>query len=270
MARRRGPDRLLVDLAFVTDVRRPRSRAELGELGPGVALLAGGTWLYSEPQDHLHTLVDVTGLGWAPLVRGEGVTVAATCTLAELAASGIPLAAECCGALAGSFKIWNTATAGGNVCLGLPAGPVIALAAALDGAAVIWTRGDGERRIPVARFVLGDRRTALAPGEVLRAIELPAAALSARTAFRRAALSAEGRSGSVVIGRVDTGGAFVLTVTAAVERPYRFVFPRVPAASELVRALDGVERWFDDPHGAPDWRRAVTEVAALEIREELA
>ncbi|MGD9529830.1 FAD binding domain-containing protein [Pseudonocardia sp.] len=259
-----------MDLAFVTDLRRPSSRAELGELGPGVAVLAGGTWLYSEPQDHVHTLVDLTGLGWEPLVVTDGITVGATCTLAELAASGIPLATECCGALAGSFKIWNTATAGGNVCLGLPAGPVIALAAALDGVAVIWTADGGERRMPVARFVLGDRRTALARGEVLRAIELPAATLSARVAFRRAALSAEGRSGSVVIGRVDPDGTFVLTVTAAVERPHRVAFPGIPTASELVAALDGVERWFEDPHGAPDWRRAVTEVLALEIREELA
>jgi CO/xanthine dehydrogenase FAD-binding subunit len=259
-----------VDLPFVTDLRRPSSRAELGELGPGVAVLAGGTWLYSEPQDHLHTLVDLTGLGWEPLVVAGGITIGATCTLAELAASGIPLAAECCGALAGSFKIWNTATVGGNVCLGLPAGPVISLAAALDGVAVIWTGDGGERRMAVARFVLGDRHTALARGEVLRAIELPAATLSARVAFRRAALSAEGRSGSVVIGRVDPAGTFVLTVTAAVERPHRFAFRRIPAASELVAALDEVERWFADPHGAPDWRRAVTEVLALEIREELA
>ncbi|MDT7569507.1 MAG: hypothetical protein QOG76_8131, partial [Pseudonocardiales bacterium] len=28
--------------------------------------------------------------------------------------------------------------------------------------------------------------------------------------------------------------------------------------------------WFDDPHGAPDWRRAVTLLLAEEVRAELA
>ena len=87
-------------------------------------------------------------------------------------------------------------------------------------------------------------------------------------AYRRASLSPEGRSGSLVIGRVDDTG-FVLTVTAATDRPYRFTFPTVPAAAELAAALDFIRVWFDDPHGAPDWRRAGTGVLAQEVREEL-
>jgi CO/xanthine dehydrogenase FAD-binding subunit len=259
-----------MDLAFVTALRRPSTRAELGVLGPGTALLAGGTWLYSEPQAHLHTLVDLGGLDWSPLRTSEvGVRIGATCTLAELEASGVALARECCRALAGSFKIWNTATVGGNVCLGLPAGPMTSLAAALDGTAVIWTPDGGERRVPVVSFVVGARRTVLAPGEVLRALELPASALASATAFRRAALSAHGPSGSVVIGRRDGDGSFVLTVTAATDRPYRFAFPALPSSSELVAVLDTVPGWLADPHGAPDWRRAVTGLLAEEIREEL-
>lgn len=265
-----------MDLHTITAVRRPVDRAGVGELGPGTAPLAGGTWLFSEPQDHLHTLVDLMGLGWAPFtVTGAGLTIGATCTLAELAAvdapwAAAPLLGQCCRALAGSFKIWQTATVGGNLCLGLPAGPMTSLAAALDGVAVVWTPAGGERRVPVSRFVTGDRRTALAPGELLRAVQLPVAALQARTAFRRAALSREGRSGSVVIGRRDRDTTFVLTVTAATDRPYRFAFGRFPRAGELAAALDRVPRWFDDPHGTPDWRRAVTGLLAEEIREELA
>ena len=51
------------------------------------------------------------------------------------------------------------------------------LCAALDGVALIWTPDGGGRRVPVAEFVVGDRRTVLAPGEVLRTVHLPAAAL---------------------------------------------------------------------------------------------
>ena len=306
-----------MDLNTVTALLRPADRAQLaGRLGrPGVAPLAGGTWLFSEPQPALTTLVDLTALGWPPLTVGDrGLEIAATCTLAELAAwadsparpAGWPalgLTRPCCEALAGSFKIWHTATVGGNICLALPAGPMTSLAVALDGVAVLWgpdrpggrepggrdepAGGDlAGRRVPVAEFVRGNRLTALAPGEVLRAVELPAAALRARTAFRRASLAVQGRSGSVVIGRRDTdgdtsdtdgdttgdtsGGGFVLTVTAAVDHPHRLAFPAVPTAAELTDALAGIEVWFDDPHGAPDWRRAVTGLLAEQVRAELA
>ena len=109
----------------------------------------------------------------------------------------------------------------------------------------------------------------LAPGEVLRAVQLPTP-LRSRAAFRKTALSPLGRSASLVIGRIDPDGTFVLTVTAATDRPYRFAFPAVPGPGELTAALTTIPAWFDDPHGAPDWRRAVTGLLAEEIREELA
>jgi hypothetical protein len=123
--------------------------------------------------------------------------------------------------------------------------------------------------VPVAELVVGDRRVALAPGEVLRSVRLPVSALAGRVAFRRAALAVEGRSGSVVIGRRDPNGRFALSVTAATERPYRFGFGFVPGPLELRAALGSVPRWYDDPHGSPDWRRAVTGLLAEEIRAEL-
>ncbi|MGH3766976.1 MAG: FAD binding domain-containing protein [Pseudonocardiaceae bacterium] len=258
-----------MDLHTITALRRPGSRVELS-LGPGAAVLAGGTWLFSEPQPELHTLVDLRGLGWTPLeVTSGGLRIAATCTLRELAAwPAPPLLHYCCTALAGSFKIWHEATVGGNICLGLPAGPMIAMAVALDGIAVVWP-AEGERRLPVAEFVTGVRRTALGPGDVLRAVEIPDYALRARTAYRRIALSPLGRSAALVIARHDQDGRFSLTVTAATERPYLFRFPVVPSAVDLREALAGIERWVADVHGAPDWREHVTGLLAEEIRVEL-
>jgi len=267
----------LMDLHTISSVRRATVRGDLAALGPDTAVLAGGTWMFSDPQVHLRGLVDVTGFGWPALtVVDGGLEIAATCTMAELSRfrgptewAAVPLFRQCCTALVGSFKVWNVATVGGNICLALPAGPMTSLCAALDGVAVIWTPEGGERRVPVAGFVVGDRRTALGPGEVLRAVVLPEHALRARVAYRRASLSPEGRSGSLVIGRVDDGG-FVLSVTAATPRPHRFAFPAVPDARDVAAALDTIPAWFDDPHGAPDWRRAVTGLLAQEIREELA
>ncbi|MCW0215018.1 MAG: FAD binding domain-containing protein [Pseudonocardia sp.] len=260
-----------MDLHTVTALHRPGDRDGLAAAypgGPGSALLAGGTWLFSEPQPQLRELVDLTGLGWPALVHEPdgGLTIGATCTLAELAAEA-PLFRQCCRALAGSFKIWHTATVGGNICLALPAGPMTSLSAALDGVAVLWGPAGTVRRMPVAEFVTGVRTTAIRPAEVLRAVEIPASALRARTALRRAALTAEGRSGSVVIGCL--GESFALTVTAATERPHRFVFPALPSGPELQAALDGVPTWYDDPHGAPDWRAHVTARLAREIVAEL-
>jgi CO/xanthine dehydrogenase FAD-binding subunit len=266
-----------MDLHTVRVLHRPTHRGELDALldtvlGPGAAPLGGGTWLFSEPQPELDALVDLTGLGWPALTpEPDGaLTVSATCTLTELAAAGPALFRTCCRALAGSFKIWHTATAGGNICLALPAGPITSLCTALDGEALLWGPGGAERRVPVARFVTGVRTTDLRPGEVLRSVRLPAAALAARTAFRRAALTAEGRSGSVVIGRREAGGGLVLTVTAATERPYRFAFPSPPDEHALRAALAGVDRWYADPHGAPDWRAHITGRLAAEIVAELA
>jgi hypothetical protein len=104
----------------------------------------------------------------------------------------------------------------------------------------------------------------------MRAVEIPDHALRARVAFRRASLRPEGRSGALVIGRVDPDGGFVLAVTASTPRPHRLGFPTLPTAAGLRTALDAIPVWFDDPHGAPDWRQAVTGLLSQEIREELA
>ncbi|MGN6326540.1 FAD binding domain-containing protein [Pseudolysinimonas sp.] len=264
-----------MDLVDVESVRVARGRGDLA-LAPGERVLAGGTWLYSEPQPGVRGLVDLTGLGWPalePLPDG-GLRVGATCTLERLAtadpaAGGHPLFAPAVDALLGSWKIHRVATVGGNICLALPAGPMTSLFAGLGADALIWMPDGGERREPVAELVTGDRTTALAPGEVLRALEVPAAALRARSALRRISLAELGRSGAVVVATVDDAG-FTATVTAATPRPHRLLFPGIPTAAELADAVDAIGEWFDDPHGAPDWRHAMARLLAEELREELA
>ncbi|AWN51702.1 FAD binding domain-containing protein [Methylobacterium sp. 17Sr1-1] len=269
-----------MDLNSITEVVAPRARAGLPAWRPGDAWLAGGTWLFSEPQEGVSRLVDLPSLGWAPFTVTEaGLRIAATCTIAALdrielpaAFTAAPLVGLCCRALLGSFKVWNAATVGGNLCLALPAGPMIALAVALDGLALIWTPDGGERTLPVRDLVRGPQETALAPGEILREIVLPAAALRRRAAFRRLSLSPNGRSGALTIATLDPSGAFALTVTAATRRPVRIDRPALPEAGALAAALDAAipaGLWYDDVHGAPDWRRHVTGLLAEEARAEL-
>src|SRR4051794_41970990 len=74
-----------MDLPTVRAVRLPRTRDEL-EFAPGAVALGGGTWLFSERQEGLTELIDLTALGWEPwhVEENGDLVVAATCTLAEL------------------------------------------------------------------------------------------------------------------------------------------------------------------------------------------
>ncbi len=268
-----------MDLNTITDIARPRSREELPGWRAGDAWLGGGTWLFSEPQPHLTRLVDLGGLGWQPLNVSEGgLEIAASCTIAQLHAlatpadwRAAPLIDRCCNAFLASFKIWNAATVGGNVCMSLPAGPMIALTAALDGVCTLWTPNGGERRVTVADFVIGPQRNALAPGELMRRVDLPSKALRRRAAFRQISLAPVGRSGALLIGTRDVSGAFTLIITASTPRPMKFDFDALPAAKQLRARIESeVDTWYDDIHGTPEWRRHMSLHFAEEIRHELA
>lgn len=268
-----------MDLNTVTRVVPARTRADLSDLGGGAVPLAGGSVLFAEPNPSIHTLVDLQTLGWAPFtVTDTGLDVAATATLAELSTlpneygwRAHPLFYQCCTALFGSFKVWNVATVGGNICTALPAGPMTSLFSALDAEALVWKADGSDARVPVSALVTGNTTTSLEPGDVLRSLHVPARSLGSVTAYRKIALSALGRSGAVIIGRSDPiDESFVLTVSAATVRPEQLRFVGLPTASELRTAIEGIGSWFTDAHGAADWRLAVSIVLAEEIRHELA
>ncbi|MEV7606851.1 FAD binding domain-containing protein [Paenarthrobacter sp. NPDC089322] len=252
----------------------------------GDAWLAGGTVLFSYGSTVLKRLLDLGTAGWPSItVTDEGIELAATCTVAELydlpASDGaahrewpaLALIRPSCDSFVASFKVWNMSTVGGNICTSLPAGPMISLCAALDGVATILSP-DGTRTVTVADFVTGEQENVLAPGELLRSIHLPAEALSARVAFRRLSLSNLGRSGVLLIGRLDPVFGLVITVTASTKRPVQLRFPadQVPDAAALATAVERSIPWpliHDDIHGLPAWRRDMTFKLAEEIRAEL-
>ncbi|MGX7681411.1 FAD binding domain-containing protein [Jatrophihabitans sp. DSM 45814] len=283
-----------MDLPTVTNVMSPSERADLSGWRAGDSYLAGGSWLFSEPQPETARLIDLTAFKWVPThISDAGLDIAATCTIAELAQLELParwsasnLIDRCCKALLGSFKVWNVATVGGNLCLALPAGPMISLTAALDGMCTVWSVDGSERLLPVTDFVTGPRRNSLRSGEVLRSIAIPATTLTTRTAFRQYSLSNLGRSAVLVIGRAPATGAtgpVVFTVTASTTRPVQLRFDQLPSWTELeerldatvdlaVHALDGkTDRvaYYDDVHGLPEWRADLTRRLLAEVLVEL-
>jgi CO/xanthine dehydrogenase FAD-binding subunit len=278
-----------VDLNTIEAVVRTADPAEWRD---GDAWLAGGTVLFSYGslafgKEPLRRLLDLGSTGWPALtVTEEGIELAATCTVAELYAlpddpgpvvhtgswPALALIRPCCDSFVASFKVWNMSTVGGNLCTSLPAGPMISLCAALEGQATILGPRGASRTVPVAEFVTGDGRNSLAPGELLRSVRLPASALDSRVAFRRLSLSNLGRSGVLLIGRLDDGGGLVLTVTAATKRPVQLRFDALPDAQSLAAALDAAipdELYHNDIHGLPAWRKDMTYRLAEEIRAEL-
>ncbi len=270
-----------MDLNTVTEVKRPES-ADAVIWRNGYAWLAGGTWLFSEPQLAIDTLIDLETLHWPALLASEdGLDIAATCRIVELDRFAAPpqwtaaaLLRECCRSLLASFKIWNTATVGGNICMSLPAGAMISLTVALEGMYTLWPREAAPRQILAADFVSGNHANALQTGELLRTIHLPTAALTRRFAFRRSSLTHLGRSAVLLIGTQNPHeGDLLITITAATTRPVQLRFDRVPPADELRHRIDATipdALYYDDVHGTPAYRRHLTYYYAEQIRSELA
>lgn len=269
-----------MNLNTISEVRRVNGDDDL-DWREGDGWLAGGTWLFSEPQPQLRRLLDLEGFRWEPLTIGEqGLRISPTCTIARLNAlqappewMAAPLIQQCCNAFLASFKVWNTATVGGNICMSLPAGPMISLTVALEGMYTLRPREGGEIRVAAEEFVTGDNRNILQPGDLLTAIDLPVEALRKRTSFRRMSLTRLGRSTALLIGTLSPeDDAFSITVSASTKRPVRLSFDGVPdtrSLRERLRETVDDSMYHDDVHGAPEYRRHLTFHFAEEIRHEL-
>lgn len=226
-------------------------------------------------------MVDLLPLGWQTIEAADaGLSIGATCTIRDLYAfapradwlAGSLLKTSCEAFLA-SFKVWNSATVGGNICMSLPAGPMITMTVALEADYTLWAPDGSERTVKAAHFVTGNNQNILGPGEVLRKIDIPISALRKRHAHRRFTLTKLGRSTIFMIGTQTSDAAdLLLTITAATTHPILLAFDALPDADALQDRIDELphEVWFDDANGAPDHRRHLAKHYAEEIRMELA
>jgi CO/xanthine dehydrogenase FAD-binding subunit len=270
-----------MNLNTVTALHHPKSATEIAEWRNGLAWLAGGTWLFSEPQPTTDTLIDLGHLDWPALEASPaGLAIGATCRIAELYRFeaptewiAAPLIRECCDALLASFKIWNAATVGGNICMSLPAGAMISLVVALEGRFTLWPRDGAPREVASVDFVTGNHTNVLLPGELLRKIHLSSSALIKRAALRRASLTKLGRSAALLIGTSDPARRdLLLTITAATPHPVQLRFEEIPSAEALRQAIDvriPADGYFADVHGSAAYKRHLTYHFAEQIRAEL-
>jgi aerobic carbon-monoxide dehydrogenase medium subunit len=159
--------------------------------GPDAKLLAGGQSLLATLAFRLSepgTLIDITRI---PELRGISETagtirIGALTTHAELGASSlvrgkVPLLAEAVPLIAHP-AIRNRGTIGGSLAFADPAAELPACCVTLE-ASIVARGARTERRIPAAQFFTGLYATALAPGELIAAVEFPAAKAGERAAI---------------------------------------------------------------------------------------
>ena len=183
--------------------RRPGTLAEalalLAEAGPARPLvLAGGTdlypaqaaaeaWMRPEPPG---AVLDITALPRLSAIedRGDHHRIGALVTWAALrdAADALPAWFEglrAAAAQVGGAQVQNRGTVVGNLCNASPAADGMPPLLTLDAELELASEARGVRRLPLADFVLGNRRTALAPDELALALVVPKRAAGARGGF---------------------------------------------------------------------------------------
>jgi len=224
--------------------------------GEGWSWLAGGTWLFSEPQPNLKVLVDIQQLGWDEIeVREDYLIIGATCPLIKLfqypypetwtAIVGLKNAVT---ALAASSKVVNLATVGGNICLALSVGTLAPVMVALDAIYEIWNLQGQSRQVAAKDFQIGVKKTVLQPGEILRRVLIPLPHLQWQVNYQRFSIA-------------TTDPALAIVVTAKNQQEIRCVIAASVVAPRLVQCENlNQENFIEDSKASANYRRHITEV----------
>ena len=170
---------------------RPTDLTEaLGVLAQGdVTVAAGCTDLYPATQAKALAgpVLDITAIND---LRGitqtdAGWRIGATTSWSDLLTTDLPPAFDGLKLAAqevGSIQIQNAGTLAGNLCTASPAADGAPCLMALD-AMIELQSAKGKRTLPLIEFLLGPRRTALRPDELLTAIHIPNASAQGRSTF---------------------------------------------------------------------------------------
>lgn len=263
-----------MDLHTIQTYCRPQTLAEVEGWQAGYSWLAGGTWVYTEPQPQLTTLIDITQLGWSELEIGPaGLTIGATCILSDVLRPayppdwlGVQVLQQAVHELA-SFKVQNVATVGGNLCLAIPAGTFAPAMVLLNARYELVTPTGTSRWVDAIAFQTGIKQTLLQPGELLRKIVIPAEYLTWQVDYQRLCVASAGLAISIVTTAVQPETQRVrVAIGAAIATPGLLEFDHLPSESELSAALDQhfpLEDCLEDSLASAAYRRHITKVLIL-------
>lgn len=265
----------------------------IGRLGNKAKVLAGGTDLLIMMKEKLlspeyliniNEIKELKGISYEP---GNGAVIGAGTKISEIEFSDIIRGKyyalhQAAGEL-GSAQVRHMATIGGNSCHASPAAetppPLVAL-----GATVVISNTAGDRELPLEEFILGNRITALAEGEILTKFILPEPAPNSASRYayigHRDAMEIDAVNMAVNIMLEDDGltvKALKLVMGSVSPRP--LVSVEVPSLltgrefnSELVekaaKAASGEAKPISDIRASAEYRREVVAVLTRRLLKE--
>ena len=167
---------------FVTATTVEQALGLLAEHGQDARVINGGTDLIVEIEHRMRSpkvVIDISRIGGLDSIRlengifhlGAGVTHNQAAAHNEVVRKAFPLASACWHV--GSPQIRNRATIAGNLVTASPAGDTLPPLIAMGGRVTLQSQRRGTRDVALEQFVLGVRRTALEPDEMVTAISVP-------------------------------------------------------------------------------------------------
>ncbi|MDO9706864.1 FAD binding domain-containing protein [Paracraurococcus lichenis] len=275
--------------------RRPTSLREalglLAESPTPPLLLAGGTdifparaageaWMRPEarPLLDLSALPELAGLE----DRGDHHRIGALVTWAALRKAALPPwfdALRQAAAQVGGAQVQNRGTLVGNLCNASPAADGVPPLLALD-AEVELASPRGLRRLPLSGFILGNRRTALAPDEIATAVIVPKPTPGATARFEKLGARAylvisivavaaviEAEAGAITRARIAVGACSpVAQRLPALEAALAGLPPAAAAGAVRAEHLAALAP-IDDVRATAEYRR---QAALVLVRRALA
>ena len=225
-----------------------------------LAILAGGTDFYPARVGRLveEDVLDISAVAELRGIREANgrIRIGAATTWTELIEAPLPRQLDGLKLAArevGGVQIQNAGTIAGNLCNASPAADGIPALLALD-AEVELRAASRSRTVPLGAFVLGNRKTACAPDELVTAVLVPKWSERARSTFLKL-----GARKYLVISIAMVGAAVDVAADGAIRR----CGIAVGACSAAARRLEALEKELLG-------RRLAPELAALVSARHLA
>ena len=195
----------------------------------GGQILSGGTDFFPALGDRPapERVIDISGLSEIKgiAVEADHIRIGGLTTWSQLIATPLPRCFDCLKSAAreiGGIQIQNRGTVAGNLCNASPAADGVPPLLALD-AQVELVSMAGTRRVPLADFIVGNRKTVRRADEILASLIVPRSLDDATSAFLKlgarrylvisiamvAAIVKKDNSGGVAEARVAVGACSV-------------------------------------------------------------
>ena len=273
--------------SFITATTLDQVLSLLAEYGQAACIINGGTDLIIEIENRARSpkvVIDVSRIGGLDDIRledgvfhlGAGVTHNQAAAHREVVEQAFPLASACW--QVGSPQIRNRATIAGNLVTASPAGDTIPALIAMGAHVIVQSQQRGKHEIALDQFILGVRRTALEPDEMVTAISVPAlkenqagtfvklglrqgAAISIANAAVVLGFSATSRHSQIESARIALGSVAPIIVLA--EEAQQFLIGKTlndGVIAEAARLAMQAARPIDDIRGSAAYRREMVGV----------